>query len=762
MIEDEVPDPADAGDLAEFIAALDRLRLWAGGPSYRTLAKRVGPLLRPPQTVAHTTVSGIFQPQRRRLDLDLVTATVRALGLSEADTARWRQACVRVHAEAKSGGPGAVLRQLPADLASFTGRERELGLLMEHAEAARTTTVVISGIVGMGGVGKTRLAVRAAHELVRAGRFADVQLFANLRGFDPEQPPAAPAAVLDSFLRALGVPGQKVPASLDERAAMYRDQLHGRSALVVLDNAADAEQVRELIPAGPNCLTLVTSRRTLAELDGTVLMLDTFSVAEAVELLATIAGRDRVAAEPGAAEQVAELCGRLPLAVALAAARLRSRPTWRVADLARRLAESGVDAVSAGEDSLRRVFNLSHGGLSEPAGRLFALLGLHPGADFSCEAVAALAGVELSQARETLELLLDEHLVEQRAADRYSLHDLLRDYAAGLAGQRHDAEEAVCRLLMFHLDTADRADRQLLLVPQPIERVLPEGCRPLDFEGRAPALAWFEAEYRNLLAVLELAAARGRHKVATELPVMMGQYFVLRADSGEWIAALRIAVDSATKLGDPARLGGALNRLGNALSEGGRNEEAAEALTRAVEVGRTLEGGLLLAVARGNLATVRGRLGHVEEAVGLLTETLQDHRRMGNRISEGVTLENLGQLSLQLGDHGAAIEYCEQAIAVYRETDRVYELVSALNVIGQVHHERGDLTAAEATYRQALAIGATLGTSRDGAHTLHLLGLTLRAAGDEPAAAEQLRRALDAYTDLGDPRAAEVARALTA
>lgn len=282
-LRDGMPDPDRAEDLAEFVGLLGELRAWAGLPSYRVLAKRVGPLMRPAREIPLSTVVDTFKTERRRLDLDLVVAVVRALGADEPTVDRWRAACIKVHGLAKSGGPAGVFGQLPTDLATFTGRREELARLISQAThpqeglGSGAHTVVISAIEGMAGVGKTQLAIRAAHELVRAGHFTDVQLHVNLRGFDADLPPADPSAVLEAFLRQLGVPVQQIPATRDERAAMFRDRLRERHALILLDNAADEEQVRDLIPAAPSCLVLITSRRSLAAWTGFPRILSTSS-----------------------------------------------------------------------------------------------------------------------------------------------------------------------------------------------------------------------------------------------------------------------------------------------------------------------------------------------------------------------------------------------------------------------------------------------------------------------------------------------------
>ncbi|GAA4873163.1 AfsR/SARP family transcriptional regulator [Kitasatospora terrestris] len=328
--------------------------------------------------------------------------------------------------------PVTVLRQLPADLATFTGRGAELAALLDAAAGpiGSPATVQVTAIEGMAGVGKTRLAVRAAHELARAGRFSQLQFYVDLRGFDPDHEPLDPADVLDGLLRALGVDDHRVPAGLDARAALFRDRLHGREALLLLDNAADEPQVRPLVPAGPGCLVLVTSRRRLAGLDGaTIVALDPLSPPEAVDLLAAVAGPWRIAAAPEAAEHIARLCGRLPLALALAASRLRARPAWGLPDLADHLEVGGIRAISAGDRSLRTAFELSYRRLPEPGRRFFRMLAAHPGRDYTARSTAAAAALDPAAACAELEALVDENLLLQDLPGHYRLHDLLHAFA---------------------------------------------------------------------------------------------------------------------------------------------------------------------------------------------------------------------------------------------------------------------------------------------------------------------------------------------
>lgn len=422
-----MPDPSRARDVSEFVRLLDEARINAGRPSYRTIAKRVGPLMRPPRVVAYSTVSDLFKVGRRRLDLDLVVAIVRCLGVAESEVARWRDACVRVHADAKSGGPTGVFRQLPHDLSTFVGHERLLAELVAAltprvAPSAPATAVAV--VEGMAGVGKTQLAVHAAHALVRDGWYPDGQLYVNLRGFDPVDRPTDAATVLESFLRALEVPATQIPADPGERAAMFRDRVHDRRMLILLDNAADEDQVRDLIPAGPACRVLITSRRCLLRLDGAErYVVEPFSAPEAVGLLARIAGDGRIAAEPEAARSVAARCGGLPLAVALSAARLRSRPLWTVADLDSRLRDGGLQKL--GSDAVHHTVNLSYRHLAVDTQSLFRALAAVPGPDFDVFGAAAVADLAASEAEALIEDLVDVHLVQQHLPGRYRMHDLV-------------------------------------------------------------------------------------------------------------------------------------------------------------------------------------------------------------------------------------------------------------------------------------------------------------------------------------------------
>lgn len=357
-----------------------------------------------------------------------------------------------------------VPRQLPADVSGFTGRVEYLhrldGLLRAGADAGSVVSAVIGGTAG---VGKTALAVHWAHQV--AGKFPDGQLFIDLHGFSTAAPPVEPADALDRMLRALGLRGERIPANMDDRAALWRSTLAGRRVLIVLDNAATPAQVSPLLPGAPGCLVLVTSRRGLAGLEVTLRMsLDMMPLPEAQALFARTAGEDRVASQSQASiVETLELCGRLPLAIRIAAGRLRSHPVWRVADLVERLRDEDHRLAELADESrgVASALDLSYEQCTAEQQRLYRLLGFHPGVEIEPYAMAALAGIGVVAARRGLDQLLDAHLLQETAAGRFVLHDLVRAHAASIAVEHGiDSPRGAApgrRLLDFYRFTASIA-----------------------------------------------------------------------------------------------------------------------------------------------------------------------------------------------------------------------------------------------------------------------------------------------------------------
>ncbi|MBS2531840.1 tetratricopeptide repeat protein [Catenulispora sp. NF23] len=742
------PDPEHAADLVEFIELLDQLRMWAGSPSTRALAKRVGPLLRPPRTISHSTVAEVFQTSRRRLDLDLVAGIVRALGADDATVARWRTAYLRVLRDTKAADFGGVLRQLPVDLPTFIGREKELAALMDAAtEGSRT--LVISAIEGMAGIGKTQLALHAAHRLVRAGRYADLQLYANLRGFDPYHEPSDPAAILDVFLRQLQVPAARVPAGLDERAAMFRDRIHGRQALLLLDNAADDNQLRPLLPASSSCLVLITSRRTLASLEGArTVALDVLDPSESIEMLSRIVGPERVAAEPRAAARIAELCGGLPLAVSLAAARLRSRPVWTLRYLADRLATT-LDQMTTGGRGLSQVFDLSYQGLPTAAQRVFRLLGIHPAGDFTASSITALTGMDLGEAERILELLQDEKLIQQKVLNRFELHDLLRAYAAERAAaeiSEQERSEAIAAVLNWYVATASAAvqlaNRQPPL-PFPTGDVRGESVRFVDAKQ---ALAWYDLERPNLLRAFSAAAAFGHDRTAVNLALAMKPFEDIARSWRESERLLRAALPHARRWAAPDVEATVLQQLGFTLFQDNRFEQALDPLEEALALSREngdllnehlalnvkalaytgfgdhrqgLEIALQALALRehdevrqtprttgvyNTVATCLHGLGRPAEAVAHIITGTAEAQAQNDWLMVAVAKHNLGFTYLVLERFADAITAFEESVPLSHDLGFLYLHADDLNGIARALHAQGRVSEAEESHRKALAV----------------------------------------------------------
>ncbi len=747
-----VPDPSGAVDLAEFIGLLGELRERAGMPSYRLLAKRVGAVVRPARVVSPSTVVDTFKVGRRRLDVDLVTAIVRALGVDEEGVGCWREACLRVHREAKTEGEAGVLRQMPADLATFTGRHGEIARLLETATgpSAGEPTVRISVIEGMAGVGKTQLALHAAHRLVRAGDYSDLQLYANLRGYDPDRPPADPAAVLDSFLRQLGVAAQHVPQALEERAAMFRDRMHGRAALVVLDNAADVGQVRELIPSSPTCLVMITSRRSLTELpEATVVRLEVFREDESLQLLARIAGADRVDAEPQSARRLVELSGGLPLAVALAAARLRSRPAWSLQKLADRLAKG-----AGPEPGVTAVLDLSYQGLPKTAQRVLRLLGTDPGLDATVDSVAAMAGIDLDEADRLLEMLQDEHLVQQQVLGRYELHDLVRAFAGETSRAVDSLAErnaAVTRWLDWYLhsvyavtDLVNRNRYRNGDLPRPPALPVAE---PTDDEE---ARAWLSAERANLLAATRHAATEGWTGHAWRFTQALWAYYYASGLNSDWAQSLHYGLAAAEADGNAAAQAELWHARGNFEVVAGRLDRALPYTREALRLRKIAGDRAKTAATLGNLGCVLSDMSQYGQGMEIFHEALALMRETGNRHGEASCLHNMGIGACAMGRHRQALDWLTQALVLYQETGNKDHQTFVLIPIGLTRSLLGEHDQAAAVLAEATALAEQTGAHRRLAGAINVLGMLATERGDYQEAAREYRRAQELAREIGD------------
>jgi tetratricopeptide (TPR) repeat protein len=657
-----------------------------------------------------------------------------------------------------------VPRQLPATVADFTGRAAELQALtrmLDQAGGRTAGTVVISAIGGTAGVGKTALALHWAHQV--ATRFPDGQLYVNLHGFDPSGNPTAPTEATRGFLEALGVPPERIPASPEAQAGMYRSLLADKRVLILLDNARDEQQVRPLLPASPGTLVLVTSRSQVAGLGAAggarLISLDVLSHAEAVQLLAARLGPARAAAQPAAVGRIAGLCASLPLALAVAAARAAARPTFPLAALAAELADSArrLDALDAGDpgSSVRAVFSWSVRQLTSEAERMFGLLGIHPGPDIGVPAAASLAGRGEPQTRRLFRELADAHLIAEHVPGRYVFHDLLRAYAAEQACDTDsdtDRREATGRVLDHYLHTAAHAARVLDPAKEPVALAPPRAGaaagQPADLQQ---ALAWFETEHQVLLATLTLATGYGFDTHAWQLPWAMKNFLQARGYRQEWAATQRTALAAATRLGDTPAQAVCSRLLGAACIDLGDHDQARGHLESSLGLYQRLGDRLGQAKVHQNLGYAAERESRYADALGHAEQALRLYQAIGDKANEAAALNGVGWCHGLLGDYQEARVFCRRAVTRSAETGHRWVEGCAWDSLGLAEHHLGNLAEAAACYQRALSVSREYCDRVFEADTLTRLGDTCHAAGELTEAKEAWHQALAICEDIRHP-----------
>jgi tetratricopeptide (TPR) repeat protein len=680
--------------------------------------------------------------------------------------------------EIPSAGPdSAVPRQLPAYTPHFVGRAGELAELTGWLDrvvdrsrpedaAGMAGTVVISAIGGTAGIGKTALALRWAHQV--AGRFPDGQLYVNLRGFDPGRSPVRPAEAIRGFLDALGVEPARIPVELDAQAAFYRSLLAGRRLLVLLDNARDSEQVRPLLPGSETCLVLVSSRSQLGSLvarEGAHLLdLDLLSMMEARELLARHLGRDRTGREPAAVDDLIELCARLPLALSVVAARAAAQPTFSLVELADELrdARGRLDALDAGDlaTNVCAVLSCSYRNLSEPAARMFRMLGIHPGPDISFLAAASLVGAPTMQARKALAELTRAHLVTERSPGRFAFHDLLRSYAtrqAACVDTETGRHAAVRRMLDHYLHAGHTAIRWLypsretfaLIAPSP--QVTTEDLADVD-----QALAWCDAEQEAIPAIVAQAASSGFDTLAWQIPWVLTAYFNRQGYLHDWVGTLHTALAASSRSGDRAGQARTAHELGYAYFRLGIYDKARRHLRHALDLNRELGDRGRQAHNQIELSQVAGSLGRPDEALRHARQGLRLSRAAGNRGGQAWARALEGGCLAQLGKHQQALACSLEALAIFRELGDDYGEAETLSSLGDIYYHLGSHPQAIDYRRRALELNRQLGDHYTEADTLTHLGDTYRAAGEPDAARDAWRQAVAILDDLHHYEAARV------
>ncbi|MFC4118928.1 AfsR/SARP family transcriptional regulator [Nonomuraea zeae] len=778
-------------DLAEARLRLGRHQgvldeLFALAAEFPTRPRMVGALMRALHHAGRTAEAlEVYRNTRRRMAEELGLDPPAELRELQVALLRGDERAPPVPA---SRPAGTAPRQLPADLTTFVGRVAELDRLLGDERAA---AVVISAVDGMAGVGKTVLAVHAAHLL--AARYPDGQLFLDLHGFTHGMRPVDPADALGRMLRVLGVPDDQIPPDEESRAALYRTRLADRRVLVLLDNAAAEEQVRPLLPGAPGCLVLITSRIRFTGLDDVrPLSLDVLPTADAVALFARVTGTDR---PRHLVEEIVELCGRLPLAIRTAAARLRSRPAWTVEYLARRLRghQQRLDDLSGGARGVSVAIDLSYRQVDAALRRLYRLLSLHPGADIDAYAAAAMAGLSLSQATRALDALVDANLLQEPVAGRFRFHDLIRAHAADACAREEPGAErhrATARLLDHYTQTASLA--MAALYPYDAENrprlATPDGPAP-DVAGRREATEWLAAELGNLLAAPHIDAGGPSPRVV-ELSAILHRHLRTRAEYSRAATLHEHAARAARTLGDRAGELEALWALGVTRWFQGRYAEAEEHLQQALEIADAIghrTGAINALHGLGHIHTMRGRhepavdcyrrvldhahaighlagelearwgLGHIHRLRGQWGPAEESFeravviaRKLGHHEGELNSLYGLGHVHRLQGRHEPALDCYQQVMDIARESgDRVGEL-TALRGFGHIRLRQGAYAAAVECFERALEIAEDTGHRFSELHTLRGLGHAHLKQGRHERAAADFRRALDLALEIGD------------
>lgn len=745
-VASSTPDLAELRSLDDLIGQLRALRAHAGNPSFAEIVRRIATRRRArgrPESErrpGRVTVYECFQPGRRRLDVELLADIVEALGGPDAEP--WRRAYGVLSGDASAATMVDALDRLPADVAAFTGRRGELEAIVGRAASG---AVVISAVEGMAGIGKTSLAVRAAHRL--RDRLGAAALFVNLRGYEPDAEPADPQAVLGSFLGLLGVPRDQFQyLDLHQRAATYRRILSNRRMVIVLDNAASEEQIWPLLPDSSACAVLVTSRRRLDGLRGAAhIALDVFSRIEALAYLRSVVGAERIAAEPEAATELTILCGCLPLDLAVTAAELLRKPAWSLVDHVQRLASFPRDV------AVRPAFAASYSSLSPPAQRMFRKLALHPGRHaIDAWAAAALLNVDVEAAEPVLAELATEHMLQVAAPGRYGFHDVVLAYAERMVRIEDPPSEhraARGRLLEHYVQTAAAA--MDLAAPYDSELRPDVDVTPAvtdRFTDREQAYAWLNDERANLIAVGVQAAEQDRPDRAFSLAATLDRYLVRVAPEG----ALRLLRRVLSTTTDHTQRRQLLISFSWAHLYSGFHREAIEHMRRALDLTREAgDDGAQCRILR-YLSQMESGTGDRAAAVEYARDSLRQARAARRADLEVEALYQLGEAAAAGGDYRTGLAFFEECAALSRQLGDEVRETFAVGAIGQtclyfhrfdegLDHARRSLVIARRLRHAALEIAA-----------LAVVGRALRGLGRYAEAVQQHQLALQLATSSGD------------
>lgn len=661
-------------------------------------------------------------PELRRLEQAILTAEVGPVGRVQPEIAVQPPG-----AHHRPEPAAAVPNELPGDVATFTGRAAEVDRICELVTSAERGTVTIAG---PGGIGKSTLAIHVAHRVAES--FPDGQLYVNLHGSTPDTKPLDPAEALAQFLRSLGVPTSEIPVEADDAAALFRSLTAGRRLLLLLDNAAEAPQVRPLLPGSASCAVLITSRQMVPSLDTAAdVRLDVLRQDEAMELLAQLTGRARLEHEPDDAAEVVRRCGRLPLALAIAGARIAARPSWPVRELADRLAveQRRLGELSVDDLDVRASFMVSYKDIDESgAARMFRLLGLLDGPDIDVTAAAALADVPAGRAELLLDQLVDAQLADAHSPGRYRLHDLLRLFARERAVEEEEEPmraQAVQRALNSYLASARTAT--MVVAPsyawriEAVPTALTHGG--IELASVDQVKTWIEVERENVLAAAYQAVDVGAPRIAVGFTAALAVPLEYRGRWHDQVRIAKAALQAARHTGDPAHYGLAYNDLGWALVTLSRPEESITQLEHALRMWREIGHGKGEALALHGLGVSYRAVGRLEESLDCLERARARAREAGNHGRAATCLTAIGLTYQRQERYREAVTAHEGSVDLANEAGSWRTAVMALGNLGEAHRLAGEPERAALRFREALETGRAGGYEGTYWEAEHLWGL---------------------------------------